>query len=109
VVDAQIVDIGVVRDALTGEILAEIVAVGTNGLRQLLQRKVVLQVKLGSIAMLFQQEARLGRRVFRAPVVEKVVVVAGEVVLTYAAQEDERQFIEIIFVLLDAYRLWGLR
>ena len=56
-VDAQIVDIGVVRDALTGEILAEIVAVGTNGLRQLLQRKVVLQVKLGSIAMLFQQKS----------------------------------------------------
>ena len=28
VVDAQIIDIGVVRDAMTGEILAEIAAVG---------------------------------------------------------------------------------
>jgi hypothetical protein len=37
VVDAQIVDIGIVGDALTREILAEIRAVGTNGLGQLLK------------------------------------------------------------------------
>ena len=46
VVDTQIVDIGIVGDALTGEILAEIRAVGANGLGQLLQGQVVLQVKL---------------------------------------------------------------
>ena len=37
VVDAQIVDIGIVGDALTREILAEIRAVGTNGMGQLLK------------------------------------------------------------------------
>ena len=35
VVDAKIVDISIVSDALTGEILAEIEAVGTNSLSQL--------------------------------------------------------------------------
>ncbi len=44
VVDAQVVDIGVVMDALLGEILAEIEAVGANGLCESEQGKVVLQV-----------------------------------------------------------------
>jgi hypothetical protein len=35
VMDAQIVDIGIIGHALTGEILAEIVTVGTNGLSEL--------------------------------------------------------------------------
>ena len=46
VVDAQIINIGIVSDALTGEILAEIAAVSTNRTRQLLKAQVVLQVKL---------------------------------------------------------------
>ena len=36
VVDAQIINIGIVSDALTGEIMAEIAAVGAKGLSQLL-------------------------------------------------------------------------
>ena len=36
VIDAQVVDISIVSDALTGEILAEIEAVGANSLGQLL-------------------------------------------------------------------------
>ena len=55
VVDTQVVDIGIVRDALPREILAEVVAVGANLLRQLLQGEVVLQVELCGYAMLFQQ------------------------------------------------------
>ena len=35
VADAQVVDIGIVRDALTREILAEIQSVGTDSLCQL--------------------------------------------------------------------------
>ena len=53
-VDAQIVDIRIVSDALTREILAEIGAIGANGLGQLLQGEVVLQVKLCLHAELFQ-------------------------------------------------------
>ena len=45
VVDAQVVDIGIVGDALTGEILAEIKTVDANRLSQLLQGQVALQVK----------------------------------------------------------------
>ena len=44
VVDAQIINIGIIRDALTREILAEIGSVGAYGLCQLLQGEVVLQV-----------------------------------------------------------------
>ena len=36
IVDAQIINIGIVSDALTGEIMAEIAAVGAKGLSQLL-------------------------------------------------------------------------
>ena len=55
VVDAQIVNIGIVSDALTGEILAEIGTVGANRLSQLLKGQVVLQVKPCVHAMLSQQ------------------------------------------------------
>ena len=55
VVDAQVVDIGVIGNAVTREILAEVVTVGANGLSQLLQREVVLQVKLRSHTVLGQQ------------------------------------------------------
>ena len=41
-IDAQIVDIGIVRHTLTGEILAEIEAVGTYGFGQLKKGEVVL-------------------------------------------------------------------
>ena len=60
VVDAQVIDIGVVGDALTGEELAEVEAVGANGLGQLLQREVVLQVKLRGDAVLCQLSFDLG-------------------------------------------------
>ena len=54
VVDAQVIDIAVVGDALTGEIHAEVGTVGANGLGQLLQREVVLQVKLCFYAVYLQ-------------------------------------------------------
>ena len=54
-VDAQIVDIDIVSDALTGEILAEIRAVGANFLGQLLKGQIVLQVELRVHAVLVQQ------------------------------------------------------
>ena len=60
VVDTQIVDIDIIGDALTREILAEIRAVGANGLGQLLQGEVVLQVKLRVDATLGQQSLDLG-------------------------------------------------
>ena len=40
VVDAQVIDIDIIRDALPREVLAEVVAVGANGLGQLLQGEV---------------------------------------------------------------------
>ena len=55
VVDAQVVDLCVVGDALMREILAEIETVGANGLSQLLKGEVVLKVELCVHAMLFQQ------------------------------------------------------
>ena len=55
VIDAEVVDIGIVSDALTGEILAEIEAVGTNSLSQLEKAQIVLQVEFFSHAALFQQ------------------------------------------------------
>ena len=60
VVDAQVVDIGVVGDALTGEILAEIEAVGANSLGQLVQRQVMLQVELRGGTVLCQLSFDLG-------------------------------------------------
>ena len=55
IVDAQVVDIGVVGDALAGEILAQIRAVCADGRCQLRQGEVGLQVKLRVGAVLFQQ------------------------------------------------------
>ena len=55
-VDAQIINIGIIGDSLTGEILAEIRAVSANRLSQLLQGQVVLQVKLCVHAVLCQQQ-----------------------------------------------------
>ena len=62
VVDAQVVDIDVVGDALPRKILAEIVAVGAYLLGQLLQGEVVLQVELRGHAALGQQMLDLGKR-----------------------------------------------
>ena len=59
-VDAQIVDIDIIRDTLTREILAEILAVGANGLSQLLKAQVLLQVELCVHAAFFQQLLDLG-------------------------------------------------
>ena len=53
--DAQPIDVGVVGQTLLGEVLAEIVVVGADGLRELGQGEVVLQVQLGSLAMQLKQ------------------------------------------------------
>ena len=50
--DAQIVDIGIVGGILMGEILAEIGAVGTDGLGKLGDGEFVPQVELGVHTML---------------------------------------------------------
>ena len=50
--DAQIVDIGIVSDALTGEILPEISSVGTNSSTKLCKGQVVLQKELRFLAVL---------------------------------------------------------
>ena len=60
VVDSQVVDISVVRDALTGEIQAEIGTVGVNGHCQLLNGQVVLQVEFGLHAVNSQPSLDLG-------------------------------------------------
>ena len=52
VIDALIINIDVVSDAFTGEILAEIVAVSANSLGQLGKVQVVLQVELRVCAVL---------------------------------------------------------
>lgn len=54
-IDAEVVDVGIVGHAMAGEELAEIVAVDANGCGELLQGKVVLQVKLRTYATLVQQ------------------------------------------------------
>ena len=46
VVDAQLVDIGVVSGVQTGEVLAEVGAVGAQSLRQLVDGEITLQVQL---------------------------------------------------------------
>ena len=48
--DAQAVDVGIVGNALLGEVMTEVGAVGTYGLAQLCQCEVVLQVELCSLA-----------------------------------------------------------
>ena len=45
-IDAQVVDIGIVGDALSREILAEIVAVGADGFRKLGNGESMLKVEL---------------------------------------------------------------
>ena len=52
VIDSQIVDISIVVHALTGEILAEIEAIGSNSLGQLYKGEVVLQIELRVYAIL---------------------------------------------------------
>lgn len=51
-VDAQIVDIGIIGHSLSREILAEIEAVGTHGGGELVNSQVVLQIELRVDAML---------------------------------------------------------
>ena len=54
-VNAQIVDVGIVSDALSREVLAEIESVGANGFGKLGDVQVVLQVELRVYAMLLKQ------------------------------------------------------
>ena len=55
ITDSQIVDVCIVACALTGEILAEIVAVHADGFREFRQGQVRLQVELCFLAVLRQQ------------------------------------------------------
>ena len=55
VADTQVVDIGVVSDALQGEVLAQIRAVDANQRGQLREGEVVLQIELRLLAMLPEQ------------------------------------------------------
>ena len=57
VADAKVVDVFIVACALTGEILAEIVAVHAHGYRELRQGQVCLQEELRVLAVLCQQLA----------------------------------------------------
>ena len=58
--DTKVVDVFIVAGVLTGEILAEIVAVHTHGYRELRQGQVRLQVELCFLAVLRQQLADIG-------------------------------------------------
>lgn len=58
--DAQAVDVGVVGQALLGEVLTEVVVVGANGLGELRKGEVVLQVKLRVVTMTFKQLSNAG-------------------------------------------------
>ena len=53
-IDAQIVDIGIVINAQTGEILAEIEAVNTNLSCESGKRNVILQIEMRFLTILFQ-------------------------------------------------------
>ena len=55
VIDAEVIDIGIVCDALMGEIAAEVEAVGADSLRQLGKGQVVLEVELRLDAVALQQ------------------------------------------------------
>lgn len=59
VLDTQAVDIGIIGDALLGEVVAEISAVGANGNSQLLQGEVVLEVESCCLAMQFQNMQKM--------------------------------------------------
>ena len=50
--DAQTVDVGVVCDALLGEILAEVGAVGADGLAEIVDADIVAQIELRGLAVL---------------------------------------------------------
>lgn len=52
--DAKPVDVSVISDALLGKVLAQISPVCADGTRQLRQGKVVLQIELRVLAMLFE-------------------------------------------------------
>ena len=58
-INAQVVDIGIVCRFLTGEILAKIETVGTNGLCKLGDGQVVLQVELRVNTILLQQRSNV--------------------------------------------------
>ena len=55
VTDAKVVDVGIVACVLTGEILAEIVAVHADGFREFRQGQVWLQIELCILAVIRQQ------------------------------------------------------
>ena len=55
VLDAKTIDIGVISGVLTCKILAEIIAVGSDGLAELTERDVLAQVELSSLAIVLQQ------------------------------------------------------
>ena len=55
VTDAKIVNVGIVACVLTGEILAEIVAVHADGFREFRQGQVWLQIELCILAVIRQQ------------------------------------------------------
>ena len=55
VTDAKVVDVCIVARTLTGEILAEIVAVHADGFRELRQGQVWLQIELCVLAVIRQQ------------------------------------------------------
>ena len=59
VVDTQTIDVGIVGGILAREILAEVVAVAAQGLRQLTDGEVALQIELRVDAMLLQQGSYL--------------------------------------------------
>ena len=65
-IDAQRVDIVIVSRAMIREILAEIEAVGTNGLSQLRDGQVVLQVELRIDTVLGQRSGNDGIQVITA-------------------------------------------
>ena len=60
VTDAKVVYVCIVACVLTGEILAEIIAVHADGCRELRQGQVCLQVELRVLAVLRQQLADMG-------------------------------------------------
>ena len=59
VADAESVDVSVIRDALLGEVLAQIGPVCADGSCQLRQGEVVLQIEQLVLAVLFQKGAYL--------------------------------------------------
>ena len=50
--DAQVVDIGIVGGALLREILTEVTAVGADGLAEIVDADIVAQIELRGLAVL---------------------------------------------------------